>query len=495
MRSSDASVSPRSAPTPSQEALSDPAPAPVVAYDFGLSPRAIERVLAAALDKGGEFAELFCEYRISTRIFMEEEIVKKTAENVSLGAGVRVLSGEKTGYAYTNDLSERGLSQAARTAAAIATGGAPGRVLSLREGTPGREVYDLNRTLTLVPLETRLDLVRRAYEAATSYDHRISKLQVSFADGLRHVLIANSEGLLVTDVRPQVRLAVSALAEHNGTSDLGFFTGGGRVGLAYFQNVLPPEQIARTAAEEAIILLEAVAPPAGAQPVVLGGGQSGVMIHEAVGHPLEADGNRRGTSIMAGRMGTMVATPQVTVYDDPTIPHLRGSLNVDDEGTPTQRTMLIERGKLVGYLQDRLSARLLGMPLTGHGRRESYQHYPIPRMTNTILAQGPYAPEEVIASVKKGFYAKSFQGGQVEESGKFVFSVNLGYLIENGRLTRPVKNATLIGTNVQVLKSISMVANDMGYFLGSCGKEGQSAAVTAGTPTLRIDSITVGGRR
>jgi TldD protein len=452
-------------------------------------------VLAVALDKGGEFAELFCEYRIGTWIFMEEEIIKKTAENVSLGAGVRVLAGDKTGYAYTNDLSEGALCHAARTAAAIATSAAAKRVVSLTESSPGRQVYDLNLTLTLLPLEMRLDLVRRAYEAATSYDRRISKVQVSFGDALRHVLIANSEGLLVTDVRPQVRLAVSALAEHNGTADLGFFTGGGRVGLAYFRDILPPEQIARTAAAEAIILLEAVPPPAGAQPVVLGGGQSGVMIHEAVGHPLEADGNRKGTSIMTGRLGTMVAAPQVTVYDDPTIPHLRGSLSVDDEGTPTQRTMLIDRGKLVGYLQDRLSARLLGMPLTGHGRRESYQHYPIPRMTNTILAPGPHTPEEVIASVKKGFYAKSFRGGQVEDSGKFVFSVNLGYLIENGRLTRPVKNAALIGTNVQVLKSIAMVANDMGYFLGTCGKEGQSAAVTSGTPTFRIDSITVGGRK
>jgi TldD protein len=455
----------------------------------------MHRVLVAALVRGADFSELFLEYRVSSSILMEEDIIKSTAESVSLGAGVRVVAGEKTGYAYTNDLSFSALRRAALTASAIATGMSGGRASRLVGSSPPRQVYDLSLVSSLQPLEVRLDLVRRAYAAALAFDRRIIKAHVLYADGLRHVLIANSDGLLVSDVRPQVRLVVRTLAEDHAARNQGYSTGGGRVGLGYFREVLTPEEIARRAAEEAVILLEAVEPPAGPQPVVLGGGQSGVMIHEAVGHPLEADGNRKGTSIMANRLGTMVATPQVTVYDDPTIPHLRGSLNVDDEGTPTQRTVLIDRGKLVGYLQDRLSAKLMGMPLTGNGRRQSYQHYPIPRMTNTVLAQGSYEPEEVIASVKKGFYAKTFQGGQVEDSGKFVFSVNLGYLIEHGRLTRPVKNATLIGTNVEVLKSISMVGNDMGFFLGTCGKDGQAASVTGGTPTLRIDSMTVGGRR
>ncbi|MDW7680784.1 MAG: metallopeptidase TldD-related protein, partial [bacterium] len=229
--------------------------------------------------------------------------------------------------------------------------------------------------------------------------------------------------------------------------------------------------------------------------VVLGAGQSGVMIHEAVGHPLEADGNRKGTSIMADKMGKSVAREIVTIYEDPTIPHFRGSLNIDDEGVSAQKTMLIERGKLVGLIQDRLSAKIMKMTPTGNGRRQSYRFNPIPRMTNTILAKGESTAEEIIQSVNQGFYAKSYQGGQVEDSGKFVFSVNLGYLIEHGKLTQPLKNATLIGTNVQILNEVSMVGNDMGFFLGSCGKDGQSVPVTAGTPTLKIDKMTVGGRQ
>ncbi len=464
-------------------------------HDFGLSPRAIHRVLVTALDAGGEFSELFLEYRLSTTVVMEEDIIKETFERVSLGAGVRVLAGEQTGYAYTNDLSPRSLRHAALIAAAIATRRPGARVAPLCSAPPPHQVYDLEQVVSALPLETRLELVRRAYAAALTYDHRVTRVQVSMSDLLQQVLIANSEGLLVADVRPQVRLHVLALAEQGGVRNRGYFSAGGRVGIGYFQQVWTPEQVGRTAAEEAITLLQAVEPPVGEQPVVLGAGQSGVMIHEAVGHPLEADGNRKGTSIMANRMGSMVATSEVTIYDDPTIPHLYGSLNVDDEGTPTRRTLLIEGGRLVGYLQDRLSARLMGMALTGHGRRESYKHYPMPRMCNTVLGPGRYSAEEVIASVKKGFYAKTFQGGEVENSGKFVFSVNLGYLIEDGRLTRPVKNATLIGTNVHVLQSISMVANDMGFSLGVCGKEGQAVPVTDGTPTLRIDRMTVGGRR
>jgi TldD protein len=253
--------------------------------------------------------------------------------------------------------------------------------------------------------------------------------------------------------------------------------------------------IGQGASEEAITLLSATDAMAGEQPVVLGAGQSGVMIHEAVGHPLEADGNRKGTSIMSDKLGKKVATDIVTIFEDPLLPHLRGSLNVDDEGVIPSKTMLNEKGKLVGFIQDRLSAKIMKMPTTGNGRRQSYQHYPIPRMTNTVLAEGKSDPDEIIKSVKKGFYAQSYQGGQVEDSGKFVFSVNLGYLIEDGKLTQPVKNATLIGTNVQILENISMVGNDMGYFLGTCGKEGQSAPVTAGTPTLKIERMTVGGRK
>jgi len=256
-----------------------------------------------------------------------------------------------------------------------------------------------------------------------------------------------------------------------------------------------PESVGKKASEEAINLLSAVDPVSGEQPVVLGSRQSGVMIHEAVGHPLEADANRKKTSIMWDKLGTQVANPIVTIYDDPTIPTYRGSLNVDDEGTIPKKKMLIENGKLVGYLQDRLSAKLMNMEPDGHGRRQTYQHVPIPRMANTVLAPGKSSVEEIIQSVKKGFYAETYQGGQVSDTGKFTFSVNMGYLIEDGKITRPIKNATLIGTNVQILNEVEMIANDTGFFLGTCGKDGQSAPVTAGTPTLKIRQMTVGGRK
>jgi len=265
--------------------------------------------------------------------------------------------------------------------------------------------------------------------------------------------------------------------------------------MAFFEGVETPASIGEKAAKEAITLLSAVDAEAGEQPVVLGKNNSGVMVHEAVGHPLEGDGNWKKSSIMWDKLGQMVGNPVVTIYDDATIPRSRGSLNVDDEGTRTRKVMLIEKGKLVGYLNDRLSAKMLKMEMNGHGRRDSYRSTPVPRMANTVLASGDADPEEIVRSVKKGFYADTFQGGQVQGTGKFTFSVNLGYLIEDGKLTRPVKNATLIGTNVQILKEIDMVGSDQGFFLGTCGKAGQWAPVTAGTPTVRIRQMTVGGRK
>jgi TldD protein len=344
-------------------------------------------------------------------------------------------------------------------------------------------------------LNSKIGLIREAYNAAQNYDAKISKIQAYLADEIQYVTIANSEGLLVSDARPQVRLIAIATAEDKGNRNTGFYSGGGRIGLGYFKKERTPTEIGKKAAEEAVTLLEAVNPVAGEQPVVLSSAQSGVMVHEAVGHPLEADGNRKKTSIMWDKFNKKVANPIVTIYDDATIPHYRGSMNIDDEGTNTRKAMLIENGTLVGYLQDRLSAKLMNMEMNGHGRRESYQNNPIPRMCNTILARGESDPQEIIQSVKKGFYAVSYQGGQVQDSGKFTFSVNLGYLIEDGKLTRPVKNATLIGTNVQILNEVIMIGNDMGFFLGTCGKEGQSAPVTAGTPTLKIKQMTVGGRK
>lgn len=462
---------------------------------FGVSPEDMKKILNFALSKGGEFSELFFEYRITNSVRMEEDIVKDSSENISLGVGIRVLKGEQTGYGYTDDLSFDKMKQTALTAAAIAAGMSKLSVANLTQKSSDLQVYDLKSPFNELKLSLKVDLVKEAYNAIKSYDERIVKAQVSFMDEIQYITIANSEGLLISDARPQVMMAASATAEENGIRNTGFKTAGGRYGLGFFQNIMLPQEVGKKAAQDAITLLSAVDPPAGEQPVVLSSYQSGVMIHEAVGHPLEADGNRKKTSIMWDKLGKQVANSIVTIYDDPTIPNYRGSLNIDDEGTIPTKKMLIENGKLVGYLQDRLSAKLMKMELDGHGRRQTYQNNPIPRMGNTVLAPGDSTPEDIIKSVKKGFYAETYQGGQVSDTGKFTFSVNMGYLIEDGKLTKPVKNATLIGTNVQILNEVEMIANDTQFFLGTCGKDGQSAAVTAGTPTLKLRQMTVGGRQ
>lgn len=462
---------------------------------FGVTPEDMRKILEIALTKGGEFSELFFEYRIINSVSMEEDIIKESSQRIILGAGIRVLKGEQTGYGYTNDLTIDKMRHAALTAGAIASIGSKHTAVDLREKKISHQVYDLNRPLHGLKLDSKIDLIKEAYAGAKDYDSRVSKVQAYLVDDIQVVTIANSEGLLVSDVRPQVRLIAIATAEDRENRNTGAYTGGGRIGLSYFQTERTPKHIGRKAAEEAITLLSAVDAVAGEQPVVLGSGQSGVMIHEAVGHPLEADGNRKKTSIMWDKLGKQVANTIVNIYDDATIPHKRGSLNIDDEGSFPEKTILIEKGKLVGYLQDRLSAKLMNAAPNGHGRRQSYQYSPVPRMANTILAQGDYDPEEIVQSVNKGFYAVSYHGGQVQDSGKFTFSVKRGYLIENGKLTTPVKNATLIGTNLQILNDVSMIGNDMGFFLGTCGKEGQSIPVTAGTPTLKIRKMTVGGRR
>jgi TldD protein len=466
----------------------------VFEHGFGVSAGDMKKILGVALSKGGKFAELFFEYRISNSLRMEEDIIKDSSRSIGLGMGVRVVAGEQTGYGYTNDLTLEKMKKTALTAAAIAAGRPFAGSADLRETKPSLDVYDRTEPVESLALQAKIALVKDAYDAALRYDPRIRKVQSSLADEIQFVTIANSEGLLVSDARPQVRLSVRATAEEGGKRNTGSGNSGGRVGLSHFRNVMTPEKIGRKAAEEAVLLLSAVDPPAGEQPVVLGAEQSGVMTHEAVGHPLEADANRKKTSIMWDKMGQLVANPIVTIFDDPTLSGLRGSLNVDDEGTTPVRTALIEKGKLVGYLQDRISAVTMGVPMNGHGRRESYENIPIPRMCNTVLERGEHDPDEIIRSVKKGFYALTYQGGQVQDSGKFTFSVNMGYLIEDGRLTRPVKNATLIGTNVQILNEVEMIGNDMGFFLGTCGKDGQSAAVTSGTPTLKLRRMTVGGR-
>lgn len=468
--------------------------AKLFADKFGVAREDLRKVLQAALSKGGDFADLYLEYKVANSVFMEDGIVKRSSEAIVLGIGIRVLKGRQTGFGYTSDLALDKMRQAALTAAAIASSGAKVKPPPLRESSPAQQVYLMDKPFADASLDDRIAMVKEGYDAAMAHDKRVVKAVATLSDELQYVTIVNSEGLCISDVRPQVRMGVTVTAQEGKVRNTGSESAGGRVGRTYFQGKRSPREVGIRAAADAIVLLAAVDPVAGDQPVVLGARQSGVMIHEAVGHPFEGEGIWTKTSIVADKLGQVVAAPAVTIYDDATIPHLRGSMNVDDEGTLTGRVTLVDRGKLTGYLLDRLSARVLGMKPNGHGRRESFSVPPICRMNNTMLAKGETDPEDVIRSVKKGFYAETYFGGQVEDTGKFTFSVNLGYMIEDGRLTRPVKNATLIGNNLQVLKDIELIGNDTEYFLGSCGKDGQSAAVTAGTPTFKIRQMTVGGR-
>jgi TldD protein len=462
---------------------------------FGVTKEMLRKVLATALSKGGDFADLFLEYKTANSVVMEDDIVKESDENVTLGIGIRVNKGQQTGYGYTSDLTIEKMRQAALTAAAIAASEAKQRSVELKPAAPDKQVYQLKSSFSEASLNDRIGMVKEAYAAASAHDKRVTKVRAMLTDELQYVTIANSEGLLVSDARPQARIFVFATAEEGNTRVTGVGNAGGRVGTAFYRTAgTTPKDIGTDAAKEAVVLLSAVNPVPGDQPVVLGSKNSGVVVHEAVGHPFEGDGVWRKTSIMWDKLGTEIASPLVTIYDDATIPYSRGSLNVDDEGTSTRKAMLVEKGVLVGYLHDRLSARLLGTEPNGHGRRSSFRRMPLPRMNNTMLARGESEPEEIIKSVKKGFFAESYAGGMVQGTGKFTFSVNLGYLIEDGKLTAPVKNATLIGTNVQILKEIEMVGNDMDFFLGTCGKGGQGATVTAGTPTFKIREMTVGGR-
>jgi TldD protein len=461
---------------------------------FQISREEMKKLLLIALSKGGEFSELYFEYSINNSVRMEEDIIKSSSESISLGVGVRVINGEQTGYGYTNDLTFEKIKHAALTAAAIANSNAKEKIADLNVISPKLQTYDMKNSFSEKHLEDKIKIVKEAYLGAKDHDTKIAKVTASLADEIQYVTIANSDGLLISDVRPQVRLMVSATANDNGNLSTAFANNGGRVGTDFYKTKDTPTEIGKRAAKEALILLEADDAPAGEMPVVLHKDQSGVMIHEAVGHPLEADGVWKETTIMKDKLNQMVANPLVTIYDDATIPDYRGSLNIDDEGIQTKNVPLIEKGKLVGFLNDKLSAKILGHKENGHGRRQSYAHPPIPRMNNTVLESGDSDPEEIIQSVDKGFYAVSYQGGQVNGTGTFTFSVNLGYLIENGKITKPLKNATLIGSNIQIMNNVDMIGNDMGFFLGTCGKEGQSVPVTCGTPTIRISSMTVGGK-
>ena len=463
---------------------------------FNITEHDLESYLSEALTEGGDYADLYFEYLATSSIGIDEGMIKTATEGVTLGVGVRVLSGERTGYAFSDDLSPEKIRKAARVAALIAKGPAT-VVRSGFETARQHNLYSMIRAPHEMGLEERADLVRRADSAARAYDPRVFQVQATYADSLRYVMVATSDGRLSFDRQPMARMSIFALArEKGGSPQHGYAGGGGRVTLDFFLKEKPPEEFAREAARQAIVQLGAAEAPAGETTVVLGPGWPGILLHEAVGHGLEADFNRKGTSAFSGRIGEKVASELCTVIDDGTINSRRGSLNVDDEGAPTQRNVLIENGILRGYLQDKLSSRLMRETPTGNGRRESYQHIPMPRMTNTFMLAGKSDPEEIVRSVEKGIYCTTFSGGQVDiTSGNFVFSATESYMIENGKLTRPLRGASLIGNGPEALKYVSMVGNDLKLDegIGVCGKEGQSVPVGVGIPTVRIDRMTVGG--
>ncbi|HXG53176.1 MAG TPA: metalloprotease TldD [candidate division Zixibacteria bacterium] len=467
--------------------------------NFGIGARDLERVIAAALGRKADYADLYFEYRKNEGISLEEGLVKSCTQSTANGVGVRVLAGAKTGYAFTDDITVQNLEIAARTARYIAQN-QPSRAPARATGrkTEAHDLYPVKTPANDVPLDQKIALLYEIDRYARSLDGRVKNVFVSLANEYKIVLIATSQGTVVGDLQPLTRLNVSCIAEERGNRQVGSFGGGGRVEFGFFINARDYERYAREAVRQALVNLEAGEAPAGTMDVVLGPGWPGILLHEAVGHGLEGDFNRKKTSAFTGRIGEKVASELCTVIDDGTIPWRRGSINVDDEGTPTQRTVLIERGVLKGYLQDRLNASLMGMAPTGNGRRESYAHIPMPRMTNTFMLAGETPPEEIIRSVKKGLYAVSFGGGQVDiTSGKFVFSASEAYLIEDGKATRPVKGATLIGNGPDVLTRVTMVGTDLKLDegVGTCGKDGQSVPVGVGLPTIRIDGLTVGGTR
>jgi TldD protein len=428
---------------------------------------------------------------------LEDGIVKEGTHSIDRGAGIRAVSGEKTGFAYSDDIALSALLEAARSARAIARRGDEGR-LPVAEAPGQPALYLPIDPLESIPESEKLELLRRLDTECRALDTRVEQVFVSLSGSHDVVLVMGQDGALQGDVRPLVRLNVSVIVEQNGRREQGSYGGGGRTDYRYFLEAGRSSDFAREAVRQALVNLEAEEAPAGSMMVVLGSGWPGILLHEAIGHGLEGDFNRKGTSAFSGRVGERVASPLCTVVDDGTLPGRRGSLTIDDEGTPTACTTLIENGILKGYMQDRLNARLMGVTPTGNGRRESYQHLPMPRMTNTYMLAGPHDPEEILRSVRKGLYAKNFGGGQVDiTSGKFVFSASEAYLIEDGRITRPVKGATLIGNGPDVLTRVSMVGNDLQLDtgVGTCGKDGQSVPVGVGQPTLKVDGLTVGGTR
>jgi TldD protein len=461
---------------------------------FELESGKLERVFGTLAARKVDYADLYFQYSRFEGWSLEEGIVKSGSFNIEQGVGVRAISGEKTAFAYSDEISFNALQDAARATRAIAAAGQIRRIKSNQKSLPVPLYRAIDPTASLDSAD-KVALLEKLERKCRALDPRVTQVMASLGGEYEVVLIARADGRIAADVRPLVRLSVQVIAEQNGRRETGSAGGGGRGDYSHFTEARLDEY-ARHAVSQALTNLEARPAPAGTMTVVLGPGWPGVLLHEAVGHGLEGDFNRKGSSAFAGRMGQRVASPGVTVVDDGTLPGRRGSLTVDDEGNPTRRTVLIEDGVLRGYMQDSLNARLMKMPLTGNARRESFAHVTLPRMTNTYMLAGSHEPGEIIASVRKGLYATNFGGGQVDiTNGKFVFSAAEAYLIEDGKVTHPVKGATLIGNGPDALTRVSMIGNDLALDsgIGTCGKEGQSVPVGVGQPTLKIEGLTVGG--
>ncbi|NMG76531.1 metalloprotease TldD [Aromatoleum diolicum] len=461
---------------------------------YDLDDAAVEKVFRKLMRHRLDYADLYFQYHRSEGWSLEEGIVKSGSFNIEQGVGVRAISGEKTAFAYSDDISLPALTAAAEATRAIAEAGGR-RSVAVKPHVAKSRLYRGEDPLASLDDTAKVQLLERLEGFARAEDPRVTQVMAHIAGTWEVVMVARSDGHMAADVRPLVRISVTVIMEENGNREQGSAGGGGRFDYGYFDDERLREY-AHAAVHQASVNLDAGPAPAGTMTVVLGPGWPGILLHEAIGHGLEGDFNRKGSSAFSGRMGQQVAAKGVTVVDDGTIPDRRGSLTIDDEGNPTERTVLIEDGILTGYMQDTMNARLMGVKPTGNGRRESFAHLPLPRMTNTYMLNGDKAPEEIIKSVKKGLYAANFGGGQVDiTSGKFVFSTAEAYLIENGKVTRPVKGATLIGNGPDALTRVSMIGNDMALDpgVGTCGKDGQSVPVGVGQPTLRIDGLTVGG--
>ncbi len=463
---------------------------------YNINTASLQQVFGQILTHKVDYADLYFQYNRSEGWALEEGIVKSGSFNIDQGVGVRAVSGDKTAFAYSDDISIPALDSAAQATRAIASqGGTSAAQVAKRNMLKEGSLYLPQDPIASLKDADKVVLLERIESFARALDNRVIQVMASLAGEYEVILVARSDGLLAADVRPLVRLSLQVIVEDDGRREQGMAGGGGRFDYAYFTDDMLRDY-AEKAVHQAVVNLDAKSAPAGAMTVVLGSGWPGILLHEAIGHGLEGDFNRKGSSAFSGRVGERVAAPGVTVVDDGTIAQRRGSLNIDDEGNPTQCTVLIENGILKGYLQDSLNARLMNLPVTGTGRRESFAHIPMPRMTNTYMLNGDKDPEEIIASVKHGLYAVNFGGGQVDiTSGKFVFSAAEAYMIEDGKISYPVKGATLIGNGPDVLTRVSMIGNDMALDpgVGTCGKEGQSVPVGVGQPTLRVDGLTVGG--